>query len=65
MGPPETEKAPPSPDESALQKVEQLGGPLNKTGTETLDQLQARTLRRQYALAFYVASTVAAFAVSR
>lgn len=39
--------------------VEQLGGPLDKTNTEILGQLQARSLRQRFALGYYFAATVA------
>jgi hypothetical protein len=58
MGPPETGKGATSPG-SAPQKIEQLGGQLDKTNTETLDQLQARSLRHRFAIGYYFATTVA------
>jgi hypothetical protein len=62
----ETAKPATVSSEPAL-NIEQLGGRLNKTNTETLDQLQARSLRHRFALGYYFAATVAhlAFAVSR
>ena len=53
----------PSPDGAPSQKSsEQLAGPLNKTNTETLSQLQARSLCQRYALGYYFAATVAQLA---
>ena len=55
-------KGAPDPLGSAPQKIEWLAGPLNKTNTETLDQLQARSLRRRFALGYYFAASVASLA---
>jgi hypothetical protein len=39
--------------------VEQLGGPLNKKNTDSLTELQARSLRQRFALGYYFAATMA------
>ena len=63
MGPPETGNGAPSPDGAPSQKSsEQLGGQLDQPNTETLSQLQARSLCQRYALGYYLAATVAQLA---
>ena len=66
MQSPDTAK-PATPPSEPASNIEQLGGRLDKTNTETLGQLQARCLRQGFALGYYFAATVAhlAFAVSR
>jgi hypothetical protein len=55
---PDTAKPATVSSEPAL-NIEQLGGRLNKTNTETLDQLQARSLRHRFALGYCVAAALA------
>ena len=58
MRPPETGKAPPSPDGSASQEIKSAL-PSNYTSTEAASAYQERSLRRRFAVGYYFAATVA------